>query len=762
MRLEIDTTVSVPPVADSAERRAAVDSAEAKSTLTQGIKAAQAGDRVQARIALTKATKLDPRSESAWLWLASISEYPEELLGFLNQVLDINPENERAIEWKKATHALLSKTFVQRGIDAMEENKAEFAFECFQTALDYNDQNAAAWLWMASVSDSNPVKISMLERAVALEPGNQAAASALENAREGVVKQKLAQAKAAAVAGNNREAISLLDALLCVSPEMIDAWMLKSHLSDSFDEKIRCFESILRIDPSNVAARASRDSLLTILEAVEEPPVQAAEVSTSVSPDEIPAMRSESSMDMPAVPTAQDTPTVGPVSFVVEPAPEYRYTPEIVSSPIQPEISYARENDEVAETNYEKEEPENISEPFASFAEETSRSVEEAVYTGDFQPDAPHSAEYVDDYRSDSPADETEYQESAYADPAAETVAFSYDPSSALSDDYSAEPTAAEESGPFELDPWSTEPTSEGAIAKPSDALPDLEPASSTRSSYETFVESRDVEPAAQRIEEHPMVRPEWIHCPFCGQTNDAQAIACVSCTAVLTLSDLELLLSNHDSNKPVLRQAVDNMERERSTRKFSPEELVTLGLGHLNLRNLQFGYDCLMEASKLSPNNVVLTGQVNSLLIRLDEIRRQEEAHLKMPKGKSILVVDDSPTVLKLIAGKLEKSGHEVVCANDGVEAIERLENYVPDLVLLDITMPRMDGYQVCKQIRSNPATKDVTVVMISGKDGFFDKVRGRMAGATGYITKPFGPETLMKTVEMYLSGEVPELDEV
>jgi twitching motility two-component system response regulator PilG len=72
------------------------------------------------------------------------------------------------------------------------------------------------------------------------------------------------------------------------------------------------------------------------------------------------------------------------------------------------------------------------------------------------------------------------------------------------------------------------------------------------------------------------------------------------------------------------------------------------------------------------------------------------------------------------------------------------------------------MDGYQVCKQIRSNSATKDVTVVMISGKDGFFDKVRGRMAGTTGYITKPFGPETLMKAVEMYLSGEAPTLDEV
>jgi len=125
------------------------------------------------------------------------------------------------------------------------------------------------------------------------------------------------------------------------------------------------------------------------------------------------------------------------------------------------------------------------------------------------------------------------------------------------------------------------------------------------------------------------------------------------------------------------------------------------------------------------------------------------------MTKGKTILVVDDSPTVRKLISGKLEKCGHEVICSGDGVEAMEALATIKPDLILLDITMPRMDGYQVCKEIRANEALKDVPVVMISGKDGFFDKVRGRMAGTSGYITKPFGPETLMKAVESYLRPE-------
>ena len=97
----------------------------------------------------------------------------------------------------------------------------------------------------------------------------------------------------------------------------------------------------------------------------------------------------------------------------------------------------------------------------------------------------------------------------------------------------------------------------------------------------------------------------------------------------------------------------------------------------------------------------------------------------------------------------------HNVVCAVDGVDGLEKIAEALPDIVFLDITMPRMDGYEVCKQIRSNPVAKDLPVVMISGKDGFFDKVRGRMAGSTGYITKPFGPETLMRALETHFVSE-------
>jgi twitching motility two-component system response regulator PilG len=336
-----------------------------------------------------------------------------------------------------------------------------------------------------------------------------------------------------------------------------------------------------------------------------------------------------------------------------------------------------------------------------------------------------------------APEPEAREYESIAADPQAETVVFSY---SDLSNDWETQP----DDGPVAIH------NSEPEIPMPVVDLPEA-PVERLDAAPVTFVEPRHVMKAS----------PDSIICSFCAAENDPQAISCGGCLAVLTLSDLEMLLANNRANTLLIRLSVEEMERYRSARPFTAHELVTLGIGHLNLKNLETGYACLSEAFRMTPNDVVLGGQVNSLHIRLDEIRQQEEAHLKMPKGKSILVVDDSPTVRKLISGKLEKCGHEVICANDGVEAMERLEHFVPDLVLLDINMPRMDGYQVCKLIRSNDATKDVAVVMISGKDGFFDKVRGRMAGTTGYITKPFGPETLMKAVEMYLSGEVPEPDE-
>ncbi|MBS1830070.1 MAG: response regulator [Acidobacteria bacterium] len=119
----------------------------------------------------------------------------------------------------------------------------------------------------------------------------------------------------------------------------------------------------------------------------------------------------------------------------------------------------------------------------------------------------------------------------------------------------------------------------------------------------------------------------------------------------------------------------------------------------------------------------------------------------------KVILVVDDSLTIRKALSSILEKNDYRVVTAEDGSHALKKLNEAVPDLVLLDITMPWMDGYEVCRNIKQKALTRKVPVVMLSGKDGLFDKVRGKLAGCNDYVTKPFDPENLLKTLKKYLS---------
>ncbi len=117
------------------------------------------------------------------------------------------------------------------------------------------------------------------------------------------------------------------------------------------------------------------------------------------------------------------------------------------------------------------------------------------------------------------------------------------------------------------------------------------------------------------------------------------------------------------------------------------------------------------------------------------------------------VMVVDDSPTVRKLVSLTLERRGYRVISAFDGVAAIKELGSCRPDLILLDINMPRLDGYRLCKLIKKHEATQTIPVVMLSGKDGMFDKLRGRLVGCSDYITKPFEADALTHKVAKYLT---------
>jgi len=119
-----------------------------------------------------------------------------------------------------------------------------------------------------------------------------------------------------------------------------------------------------------------------------------------------------------------------------------------------------------------------------------------------------------------------------------------------------------------------------------------------------------------------------------------------------------------------------------------------------------------------------------------------------------TVLVVEDSPTQRQMITDLLRGSGLKVIVATDGVEAIESIQNQCPDLVVLDIVMPRMNGYEVCRRLKSDPQTQGVPVVMCSSKGEEFDRYWGMKQGADAYIAKPFEPTELVGTVKQLLRG--------
>lgn len=115
------------------------------------------------------------------------------------------------------------------------------------------------------------------------------------------------------------------------------------------------------------------------------------------------------------------------------------------------------------------------------------------------------------------------------------------------------------------------------------------------------------------------------------------------------------------------------------------------------------------------------------------------------------VLVIDDSNTIRRSAEIFLKQGGHEVLLAEDGFDALAKVHDYQPDLIFCDILMPRLDGYQTCAIIKRNPKFSGVPIVMLSSKDGVFDKARGRMVGAQDYLTKPFTKDQLLQAIQQF-----------
>lgn len=120
------------------------------------------------------------------------------------------------------------------------------------------------------------------------------------------------------------------------------------------------------------------------------------------------------------------------------------------------------------------------------------------------------------------------------------------------------------------------------------------------------------------------------------------------------------------------------------------------------------------------------------------------------------VMVIDDSNTIRRSAEIFLKQAGHEVILAEDGFDALAKISDHHPDIIFVDIMMPRLDGYQTCSLIKKNSQFKSTPVIMLSSKDSLFDRARGRMVGSDEYLTKPFTKETLLRAVNAHAASDI------
>jgi len=222
-------------------------------------------------------------------------------------------------------------------------------------------------------------------------------------------------------------------------------------------------------------------------------------------------------------------------------------------------------------------------------------------------------------------------------------------------------------------------------------------------------------------------------HCFLCQHERARDFDRCPGCGSVLSL-DLDATFRNEGVDERKVRAALDNIKGPAAgAEPFDTEYF--LGVGCLNLKNSYEALQHFTRAAQLDERGAQLRATI-------DALRRRP----------LIMAVDDCLTIRTMISSTLERNGYRCLTVASGIDALAVLEEQSPDFVLLDISMPFMDGYVLCKTIKSLPKAKNAKVVMLSARDGFFDKVKGRLSGAADYLTKPFEPAILLRVIGKYV----------
>ncbi len=228
--------------------------------------------------------------------------------------------------------------------------------------------------------------------------------------------------------------------------------------------------------------------------------------------------------------------------------------------------------------------------------------------------------------------------------------------------------------------------------------------------------------------------------CPLCDRTSFQKEAVCPGCKAVVSLDNPAAFDKPTAADRPQLEAAAHRLYAALTARP-TPAAAYALGLAYLNLGHMDEAITTLRSAGSVRTAD-------SRMSVAVERLANYRAARAAAPRPQ-VLVVDDSPTVRKLVSATLTAAGYQVVESGDGYEAAERVRlSGAPKLFLLDVNMPGMDGFELCKLFRTSPETAKVPVIFLTGKDGFFNKLRGQWAGAAEYLTKPFDPDRLLKAV--------------
>ena len=253
--------------------------------------------------------------------------------------------------------------------------------------------------------------------------------------------------------------------------------------------------------------------------------------------------------------------------------------------------------------------------------------------------------------------------------------------------------------------------------------------------------------------------------CPFCYAPLDVQGTHCHFCGGVFLIKAEELPSIGKNVDRRELQAALVRFESVLA-RELNIPVLFYAALVCLNLNDFDAVLEYLEQLQQcVDPNESPYTVTVARIVafiasrhtageMESDSAASNEKSPVmaEVSKQKKVLVVEDSPTTRKVIKMTLQGNDFDVIEAEDGVEALTKINDEQPDLILLDVMLPKLDGYGILSVLKQNSGLKGVPVIMLTSKDGLKDRIKGRFSSASAYLTKPFKPEVLLAKVHQYI----------